>query len=158
MARRSAYTSDDLQSPVMGQPLTRRDLLRFFRSALEKNPSPPVEATIKLLMQVMLEDSGFGETTRRDIAQELDTASPDELVVMRDALLQLRTERFRATQEKPTSSTPTSPSGNERQPWDVTPELYECATCSSKPGSPTLCGRCIGARTAAGGRWKGPRT
>lgn len=37
-------------------------------------------------------------------------------------------------------------------------DLYECDTCSSKPGTPTLCGRCLDARAKAGPlKWRGPR-
>lgn len=36
-------------------------------------------------------------------------------------------------------------------------DLHECAECSAKPGSPTLCARCLRARKAAGNLWKGPR-
>lgn len=37
------------------------------------------------------------------------------------------------------------------------PELYECAGCSAKPGTPVLCARCNDARAAAGPRWAGAR-
>ncbi|GMV20034.1 MAG: hypothetical protein AMXMBFR56_82580 [Polyangiaceae bacterium] len=36
------------------------------------------------------------------------------------------------------------------------PSLYECAECSAKPGSPSLCRRCLEARAAAGDKWRGP--
>lgn len=36
-------------------------------------------------------------------------------------------------------------------------DLHECQDCSTKPGSPMLCARCLRAREAAGNRWKGPR-
>jgi len=39
--------------------------------------------------------------------------------------------------------------------YPTTPELYECAACSGKPGSPTLCGRCLDARAKAGNSWLG---
>jgi hypothetical protein len=35
--------------------------------------------------------------------------------------------------------------------------LYECESCSSKPGSPSLCSRCFAARSVAGENWRGPR-
>jgi hypothetical protein len=85
-------TSDDLESlPGMNQPITRRDYVRFLRSALEKNPEPTIEKTMRLLLHVVLEDSGFGATLRGELAQELHLASPLELVVMREALLRVRT-------------------------------------------------------------------
>jgi hypothetical protein len=37
------------------------------------------------------------------------------------------------------------------------PELYECEACSAKPGSPSLCLRCLAARRLAGSTWVGPR-
>ncbi len=36
------------------------------------------------------------------------------------------------------------------------PELYECESCSRKPGSPTLCDRCLTERSNAGNAWVGP--
>lgn len=35
------------------------------------------------------------------------------------------------------------------------PDLYECATCSTKPGTPALCQRCLSAREKAGVAWLG---
>jgi hypothetical protein len=36
-------------------------------------------------------------------------------------------------------------------------DLYECAACSAKAGSPSLCGDCLERRAAAGSRWLGQR-
>lgn len=91
-------TSDDLEHmPGMDAPLTKRDLVRLLRSALEKNPEPTIDGTIRLLLHVVLEDSGFGATLRRELAQEMTLASPGELQAMRQALLASRSPR---TEEK----------------------------------------------------------
>ena len=101
-------TSDDLESmPGANQPLTRKDLVRFLRSALEKNPEPTIEKTMRLLLHVVLEDSGFGASLRAELSQELHLASPMELVVMREALLRART---------PASTTPPKEDGDAEQP------------------------------------------
>jgi len=105
------YTSDDLETPLMKEPLSRKDLVRLLRSALEKNPGETIERTIRLLMQVTLEDAGYGSHLRAELAQELLIATPLELSLMRDTLLAARTPR--TPEVNPTSSTPTSDSGSE---------------------------------------------
>ena len=101
-------TSDDLETPIMQEGLTRKDWVRLIRSALEKNPGETIERTLKLLLQVVLEDSGFGANLRAELAQELTLASPLELVVMREALLAARTPS--------NAPTPAAPSGAEDEP------------------------------------------
>jgi hypothetical protein len=44
-----------------------------------------------------------------------------------------------------------------RPTWQARPDLYECEKCSSLPGTPTLCMKCLAARNKAGPHWVGPR-
>ena len=44
---------------------------------------------------------------------------------------------------------------DHRKPWEVRPELYECGSCSAKPGIPSYCQRCLDARAKAGDKWVG---
>lgn len=44
-----------------------------------------------------------------------------------------------------------------RAPLAGKARVHECAECSAKPGSPTLCAACLLARSEAGADWKGPK-
>lgn len=46
---------------------------------------------------------------------------------------------------------------DRRPPWEACPDLYECQECSSNPGSPQLCERCLRSRAQAREAWRGSR-
>jgi hypothetical protein len=88
-------TSDDLTG--MEGSLSKADLVRILRSCMERAERLGTQETCQLLLEVLLNDSLGMQVRRDELVQEIGTCTPNELAVMRTALLKARTP----VEEKP---------------------------------------------------------
>lgn len=89
MEKRS-YNSDDLAAMPLDKPLTGNDLMRILRAGIERDTSIEVRMMLSALLQVLLEDAGFGAAQRKELERELPLMTPSELLLLRKALQERR--------------------------------------------------------------------
>ncbi len=81
-------TADDLAK--MDDYLTRRDWVRILRDARNRLEASSMYVVLDAILQSLLIDAEYGKTLRKGLIMELNSCTPDELEVMRAALIDER--------------------------------------------------------------------